>query len=456
MRKGIRLQRIMAMVLGAVLLTGCGNSGNTQASAGESADKDGNKAVEQEVVQETAAGDNAGSGEQVTIQFWHQGTSQADTEFAQKCVDSFEAKYPGIKVEITGMSSTISDQETKLNAAVLSDTYPDVIQLVLAEVGSRGALGDFENLDRFIETWEEKDDLFDSAYEMGKYQGEQVALGIFPNPQVYAFRRDKFTEAGLDPENPPATWEELKDAAEALTKREGDKVVFAGLDIPSIDSSLVFTEPYMRSAGSQVIDELNLKPAFTDQGAVEALTFLGELAQMNVSIPHDQQKGDERPFMKGMAAISNLNPKQIGQFKQDNPEIEVGYMPVMSKDGSDPGVSFCGYQLIAMGAASRHKEEAWLFIEHMLSNEIVWMRTEDSKVPIVKKSLEEQFIQSGDAELNQAVLDYVENGKGKATVPWVSVYNKYVSVAYEEVINGKKTAQQALQDALSQLEKEIQ
>ena len=226
-------------------------------------------------------------------------------------------------------------------------------------------------------------------------------------------------------------------------------MVFAGLDIPSIDSSLVFTEPYMRSAGSQVIDELNLKPAFTDQCAVEALTFLGELAQMNVSIPHDQQKGDERPFMKGMAAISNLNPQQIGQFKQDNPEIEVGYMPVMSKDGSDPGVSFCGYQLIAMGAASRHKEEAWLFIEHMLSNEIVWMRTEDSKVPIVKKSLEEQFIQSGDAELNQAVLDYVENGKGKATVPWVSVYNKYV-------INGKKTAQQALQDALLQLEKEIQ
>ena len=65
------------------------------------------------------------------------------------------------------MSSTISDQETKLNAAVLSDTYPDVIQLVLAEVGSRGALGDFEKLDGYVEGWEEKEDLFDSAYEMG-------------------------------------------------------------------------------------------------------------------------------------------------------------------------------------------------------------------------------------------------------------------------------------------------
>ncbi|MFR9234751.1 MAG: hypothetical protein ACLVLH_17880 [Eisenbergiella massiliensis] len=50
----------------------------------------------------------------------------------------------------------------------------------------------------------------------------------------------------------------------------------------------------------------------------------------------------------------------------------------------------------------------------------------------------------------------MESGKGKATVHWISVYNKYVSVAYEEVINGKKTAEQALNDALSQLEKEIE
>lgn len=450
MWKRNNVQKMIAIALGVMMLTGCaGGEQPTQsvqtdpAAASENTEKAGSSGQDSEK-------------EQVTIQYWHQGTSQADTEFTQKCIDSFEEKYPYIKVEATGMSSTISDQETKLNAAVLSDTYPDVIQLVLAEVGSRGALGDFEKLDGYMEGWEEKEDLFDSAYEMGKYQGEQVALGIFPNPQVYAFRKDKFVEAGLDPENPPATWEELKNAALALTEREGDKVVFAGLDIPSIDSSLVFTEPYMRSAGSAVIDELNLKPAFTDQGAIDAFTFLGDLAQMNVSIPHDQQKGDERPFMKGMSAISNLSPQQLGQYMQDNPDAQLGYLPVLSKDGSEPGISFCGYNLIAMGATSKHKEEAWLFMEHMLSNEIVWMRTEDFKVPIVKKSLEEQFIQSGDEELNKAVISYVESGKGKATVPWISVYNKYVSVAYEEVINGKKTPEQALKDALAQLEKEIQ
>ena len=253
MWKRNNVQKMIAIALGVMMLTGCaGGEQPTQsvqtdpAAASENTEKAGSSGQDSEK-------------EQVTIQYWHQGTSQADTEFTQKCIDSFEEKYPYIKVEATGMSSTISDQETKLNAAVLSDTYPDVIQLVLAEVGSRGALGDFEKLDGYVEGWEEKEDLFDSAYEMGKYQGEQVALGIFPNPQVYAFRKDKFVEAGLDPENPPATWEELKNAALALTEREGDKVVFAGLDIPSIDSSLVFTEPYMRSAGSAVIDELRIR-----------------------------------------------------------------------------------------------------------------------------------------------------------------------------------------------------
>ena len=53
-------------------------------------------------------------------------------------------------------------------------------------------------------------------------------------------------------------------------------------------------------------------------------------------------------------------------------------------------------------------------------------------------------------------ISYLQSVKVKATVPWISVYNKYVSVAYEEVINGKKTPEQALKDALAQLEKEIQ
>ena len=395
--------------------------------------------------------------EQVTLQYWFQGTTQTDEEFAERCIESFNEKYPDIKVEAQGLSTTISDQETKLNAATLSDTYPDVIALVLAEVGTRAPLGDFEPLESYINSWDEKDNVLDSAYEMGKYQGEQFAIGPFPNPQIYTYRKDVFQEAGLDPENPPTTWDELKETAEKLTKRDGDKVVFAGLDIPSMDSSLVFTETYMRSAGSKVIDEEAGEPAFTDEAAIEALDYLGELSAMNISIPHDQQKGEEHPFVNGNAAISNLSVANIMAFRNNYPDVELGYLPIIKKDdNSQEGTCFCGYQLIAMSANSKHKEEAWLFIQHMLSDEVVWDRTETYDAPVVKKTLEEKYLDSGDKDFKKAIMNYVEHGKGKATVPWINEFNKYVSVAYEEVINGKKTAEQALKDANEVLTKEIE
>ena len=47
--------------------------------------------------QEEKTGDEK---EQVTLQYWYQGTDQLSTEFAQRCVESFNEKYPDIKVEV--------------------------------------------------------------------------------------------------------------------------------------------------------------------------------------------------------------------------------------------------------------------------------------------------------------------------------------------------------------------
>ena len=394
------------------------------------------------------------TAEPTVIQYWFQGTNQTSTEFAQMCVDKFNASQSDIVVEMTGMSNTISDQETKLNAAVLSDTYPDVIDLVLAQIGSRASLGELEALQPYIDQWDEKDNVYDSAYNMGKYQGETVAIGFYPNPQVYVYRKDKFEEAGIT--TIPSTWAELKEVAEALTVRDGDRVVFAGFDIPAVDSSLVFTEPFMRSAGSAVIDEQNLVPSLTDEGAIRALTFIQEMCEANISIPFDQQNSDQVPFMSGNSAICNLGTSQILNFKATYPDAEIGYLPVLSEDGSVPGTSFCGYQLIAIGASSKHKEAAWEFVKFMLSDEIVWDRYEAKGVPVMKKTLEEKYVTSGDQEMNEAVLTYVQAGKGKATVPWISVFNKYASVAYEEIINLKKTPEEALTDAQNALLNEIE
>src|SRR5437588_5837700 len=51
-------------------------------------------------------------------------------------------------------------------------------------------------------------------------------------PLLY-YNADQFREAGLDPDRPPHTWDELVAAAKKLTRREGDRVVRWGIMMPS-------------------------------------------------------------------------------------------------------------------------------------------------------------------------------------------------------------------------------
>ncbi len=400
----------------------------------------------------------AAAEEPVTLQYWVVGTDETTVGQWKEICSGFEELHPDIHVEVVGQSNTISEYETKLNAAILSNTYPDVLNIVLAQVGSRGVLGDFEILTPYIDAWDQKDNVYESAYTMGLYEGEQVALGSGADPKLYVYRKDMFEAAGLDPENPPSTWEELAEAAKALTiKDENGNIVQAGLSIPAVDSSLVFTEPYMRSAGSLVIDEKNLVPSFTDEGAIEALQFIGDLYP-EVSIPFNyQNQAEEDPFFYDRSAISQISIGALRNWLNENPDMleKIGFMGILAHDADTPGTSFCGYQLYAMGSSSEHKEEAWELIKYLMSEDVLWKRYEDKGYPPVLESLRDKYVDQ-DPVVNPHVLEAIENGKGKAAVAWVSIFNKYVANAYEEVINGKKTAEQALKDAEAALLLEIE
>jgi len=442
----VMLKRFGALVLCVVMVAGVllGCSNNTPSSS-------------QSSPQSSPQSSEPSAEKQVTLEFWFPDDSKMAEELNKKAIEDFEKANPNIKVNMTILSTNAGDHETKLNAAVLSDTFPDVYLAYLGLIGTRGALGDFAVLDDYIDKWSDKDDILPAALETGKFKGQTIGLGAFPAPMIYAYRKDFFEEAGLDPNKPPKTWAELEEYALKLVKRDGQTVVRSGFDIPAVDSALVFTEPFMRSAGSPVIDEINQKPSWLDDNAVAALDFIGQLAQKNVAIPHDFQKPSERPIIAGKGAIGVMPGEFIPDLKKNNPELfsKFGFMEPITRDGSKPGIGFCGYRLYTIGETSKNKDEAWKFIEFLMSAENMWARAEQLNIAPVRKSLQEKFI-SLDPIVNKFVIQYVDQGKGKAVTPWTNISNKYGAIAFEEVIGGKKTAKQALQDMYDAVMKEIE
>ncbi len=430
MKKKRTLASMMAAIMLAGMLAGCGQSEKPADQAND-----------------------ASSEEQITISFWFPGADKVNDDYFNNVAKEFEDLHPNIHIETTVLPANPADVDTKLNAAKLSGTYPDVFSAYLLFMGTRGTKGDFAPLDDYVNNWDEKDDLIEANLAAGKVKGKLAGLAFYPAPVLLTYRKDYFREAGLDPEKPPTTWEELAEYAEILTKRDaGGNVIRAGFDIPATNATSVF-EPFMRQNGSVVIDEENEVPAFNDAKSIEAFQFLTELARKKVNIPYDYQKKDEIPFMNGNSAMSFILSSMITSLVANKPELkdQLGLVPVMKREKK---VAFTGNRLFTIGADSKHKDASWEFIKFMMSKEQVWKRYKEMKVPVVRKSLQQQAMED-DPEFNAVLMDYVNNGKGNSIVSWASLYSKYINLAYEEAISGRKSAEQALKDAQEGLEKEI-
>ncbi|AEE97190.1 ABC transporter substrate-binding protein [Mahella australiensis] len=423
----------VSMLIG--LLAGCGSSGTSSddkaddVNAGSSTGTDNNK-------------------EPVTITFW--APNEQNEQFYKEAVAEFEKQNPNIKVETTMLPSINTEIDTKLNAAKLSGTYPDVFVAYLLFIGTRGSKGEFAPLDDYVSKWADKDDILDSAYNSGKYEGKLLGLGFFPAPMLMVYRKDYFEEAGLDPNKPPTNWNELKEYAIKLTKKDASgKLVRAGWDIPI--QSGTFLQTMVRQNGGLYIDEEKQYPALDDPKAIEALKFAVDMYNTIGGFPYSYNKLEEVPFIQGKSAISAMNITWLNNLFKEKPDLrgKIDIVPPLVGYSGDKKSAFNGYRYYTIGNDSKHKDEAWKLIEFMMGKEWLWKNYKEYFVPVVRKSLQNDFVSDlNNQQLNgKALLEYVEYGHGEAITPWTSIVNRYAEQAYQEAISNNKTPEQALKDA---------
>jgi multiple sugar transport system substrate-binding protein len=174
----------------------------------------------------------APAAEPVTLRFWHQwGGSR--TELLQAALDQFMADHPNIKVQadLHGWDVWPTEQMT----AVASGDVPELAlgaPIYVPEFADSGALLPLtpyitqDNLDL-------SNILLPSEHELTQYKGDTWLLPMTTNggANIFYYNKKLFEAAGLDPEKPPATWQELEDAHRAITKIEGGRLVTNGITI---------------------------------------------------------------------------------------------------------------------------------------------------------------------------------------------------------------------------------
>lgn len=420
MKRGIAL--LTAGLMTVSMLAGCGN----QKASG----------IQQEPVRQDK--------EQVHLTFLTtEAGDEQRLEYYEKLIANFESKNPGITVEML-LGGDWQDMDTKLNAAMLSNTYPDVILCPLNTFAQRAALGDFTDLSPYLGDWKDKEDIFDASINIGKYQGISYGIGGFPVPELVMYRKDYFEEAGLDPSKPPKTWDELYDYAKKLAVLDASgNVERGGFDVPISDPNVTLMEVFMRQAGNVIIDSEKEEICIDQESAVKAMEFLKKFVDEKLTVTY--QRGTDDPVVSGKSAMGITYLDTAKKMLAEDPSLEekIGFFPYLN--GGEEA-SFTGYRVMAISETCKNKDAAWEFAKYFYDSDEMWERYEKFGNIPVRKSLSDKYVQEN-PELNKVVMQCVEKGTGRPVSGWVSIVTKYEVQAYEEIMNGVKEPEQALKDA---------
>jgi ABC-type glycerol-3-phosphate transport system substrate-binding protein len=436
MRKIISIVLICIMLLGVCMLyTSCSSS-----------DK-GSETSEQSSSSQQNATSKAEESETVTLTFLRIGNDAPEADYWKSLIKQFEEENRNIKVQYDD-AAIGEPMETKLNTLFAGGAGPDIIGHGILSVANRVEAGHYSPITEYFSQWEGKDDIMESVLANGTYKDEIYGLAYSTTPYVFAYRKDMFTEAGLDPEKPPETWEELKEYAKLLTKKEGDRITRAGFAFPMAAGNFVEFDVFVFGNGGSFYDDSNM-PTINTPEKIEAFEFLKSFID-EVNLPYNNN--EVNPFIKGNAAMTLINNVALRPMLND-PELK-DKVGIAVPPHNKVKATFSGCNMLFIGSDCKNKDEAWKFIEAALAKEQVIERSKQLNIPVTRKSLLEEFSKLD--PYNAVRAECVQVGIGMPRTTWSPRFQTIRNEMVQKVLYSKMSIEEALDEAQNELIEEIQ
>lgn len=357
------------MVILALVLAACGSSEGepeTEGAATEGAATEG-AATEGAATEGTAAG----GGEAVTLTWVNWATSEESSrENAEKVIAAFEEANPNITIESVPVGfSDIPNQVITMSAA---GNAPDVVQVdagYSAQLADEGLLAPLDDLT----TEDYTSRLMPEIADLARFDGSLYAIPWFAAPFGLWYNRDLMEDAGLDPDSPPATLDEMTSAMETLREAAPNALPF-GLDTTIRPFGLTHNWPAIRAQGAEPISDdgqvdadtpemvayLEWVQTLLDEGLTQPSKKLGDFR--NLAAQGDLLFAFDGPYLGG--TMQSINPELT-----DDQLVETwGVAPFPVGEAGEAFTAPTDHQL-AILEASENKEAAWEFISFLAGDE---------------------------------------------------------------------------------------
>jgi multiple sugar transport system substrate-binding protein len=398
-----------SMLAATLVVAACGDdtAEETPEPATDPADSEVDDAVDE--------ASDEGAAEPVTLTFWNYWDGR-NGEVMQSLVDEWNAANPGIQVENVFVGW--GDLLPKLTAATAGGDAPDLAAGDLVWMPKLTRSGALVPLDDLLDTGGASLDVFfPEMLEVGRLDGATYSLPVSTNNLQLFYNRELFEAAGLDPDDPPATWEELREAAAQCTDR--------GAGVHGME---LFTEPgegltwqfqvYLWQAGGEFLTADGSAAAFNSPAGEQALQFWVDLLHEDGSAP----LAPWGAFGQGNACMVMDGSWMVGIWSAD-PPFDFATAPMPHPADGQPATNMGGEQAFIMADDPARQQAAFEFLAWFTSRDVQleWVK-ETGFMPVLQALTDDAEYRGFIEESEPRALPFVDGQQHARSRPAVPNY----------------------------------
>jgi multiple sugar transport system substrate-binding protein len=276
---------------------------------------------------------------------------------AEDLVRRFQAANPDLRVKI---EITVADGlQNRVLTALRSGAPPDLIDVNSGWTIPYGLTGELLAIDDIVQ--QQKIDLSDflpAPMATGRVNGKLMGLPYRIEGHGFIYNRGAYREAGLDPDKPPKTWDELIEVSKRLTRRTSDGKQQYGLGVcggGEVGNVIFRAMPQIWMNGGSVISDDLKRAVVNEPAAVQAIDFYTSPFTKHGIAPPSTLQNDglaiRRLFIAGAVAQYQSGQFDIAPIRKENPALEIGVAKLPTPKGKDPAVVLGGWSFIIPRAA---------------------------------------------------------------------------------------------------------
>lgn len=318
--------------------------------------------------------------QQVSIVFesYNFGQAGAWTDTFNELIGKFGQEHPNIHVTAQkpqgNSPNPATDTIPSIQAQLATGNPPDVAQLGFSDldfaIHGLGAkpLDDLVGKDAVQANFNgAKYPYAPTARTLGDWDGKTYGVPfVFSTPVLY-YNATLFQQAGLDPANPPKTWDEVQQASQAIKTRTGKDGTYIDC-LTKIAKDWCF-QSLVRSNGGRVLSTDRTSLTFADAPAVEVVKMAQNMVNTGSTPKLTQQQGYEA-FARGeigMILETSAIQATFTKGAKDKWDLRATTMPAF---GGKPAVATnSGASLFVLSQDPAKQRAAWELIRFLTSEE---------------------------------------------------------------------------------------